>query len=270
MKPLIDGDILLHEIGWSSEFKDKKTKEPILLDADHACDLLKEKIKGICYDVEATEPPIIFLSDSEWLAKKQGRDFVKGFRYDVAKTQPYKGNRTNPKPFHFYNLIAEMLFEYEHVVAVNGLEADDVLCQYQYEHKNTILCSRDKDVRICPGLHFSWECGAQRAIGPVETDVVGFLSKKDNGDVIGYGTAFFYYQMLVGDSADHVPGLPGYGTVKAFQLLNETKSTKEQYNTVRDLYKQSFKEEAKSRFFEQANLLWMRYNKEDNYEFKRR
>lgn len=275
MQPLIDGDVLLHEIGWSAEFKDKETGESVLLDADHACDLLKTKIEGICFDVNATQPPIIFLSDDEVLARQQGRTFVKGFRYDYAKTSPYKGNRVNPKPFHFYNLRAEMFANYETVVALHGFEADDVICQHQFKHydkgevDNTIICSRDKDLRICPGWHFSWECGKQRSVGPAFTPAQGYLEQKDNGDVLGYGSAFFYYQMLVGDTADHIPGLPNYGKAKAFKLLQGVKTTKEQYKIVKNLYKQELGEKAKDYFLEQASLLWMYFNEERKYVFPR-
>lgn len=182
MQPLIDGDILLHEIGWSGEFKDKETKEEILLPTEHVFDLLDKKIQGICHDVEADAPPIIFFSDSEWLAKKQGREYVKGFRYDIAKTKPYKGNRLNPKPFHFYNLLVYMLAEYNCQIATDGEEADDLICYTQVlstsSQTTTIICSRDKDVRIAPGWHFSWECGDQRAIGPIFTDANGWLEKE--------------------------------------------------------------------------------------------
>lgn len=269
MQPLIDGDILLHEIGWSGEFKDKETKEEILLPTEHVFDLLDKKIQGICHDVEADAPPIIFFSDSEWLAKKQGREYVKGFRYDIAKTKPYKGNRLNPKPFHFYNLLVYMLAEYNCQIATDGEEADDLICYTQVlstsSQTTTIICSRDKDVRIAPGWHFSWECGDQRAIGPIFTDANGWLEKRENGDPIGYGTAFFYYQMLVGDSADNIPGLPKFGKTKAYNLLSGAKTTYDQFTIVKNLYKEVMGDKAKEYFMEQANLLWMRFNKEKQY-----
>lgn len=57
MTPLIDGDILLHELGWSGQFKDKETEEEVLLPFEHVQKLLDKKIENICYDVEATNPP---------------------------------------------------------------------------------------------------------------------------------------------------------------------------------------------------------------------
>lgn len=258
MTPLVDGDVLLHEIGWSCEFKDKDSDDTILFDFDRAADMLEEKLRIICEDVGATEPPILFLSDNEFIAKKQGREFVPGFRYSVAKTKPYKGTRKNPKPFHFYNLIVYMMAFHKTMVALNGDEADDLICQVQYRSKaDTVVCSRDKDLRICPGYHYSWECGKQASIDLTKTDGLGWLD--DSGDkFIGYGKAFFYYQMLVGDSADNIPGLPQYGHAKALKLLGDCKTEKDYFDIVKREYQEVKGEEAKEYFLEQANLLWMR------------
>lgn len=254
--PLIDADVLLHEIGWSGEFKDKETGEFILFDFDHVEELLNKKIEIIMEDVGATEPPILFVSDMEWLAKKEGREFIPGFRYSVAKTKPYKGNRNNPKPFHFYNILVYMISQYRTVVAKEGLEADDAICQWQLNNTDTVICSRDKDLRISPGWHYSWECGKQAAVGPVLTDELGWLDNSGE-KFIGYGKAFFYYQMLVGDSADNIPGCPGIGHVKALKLLEECKTEEDYFNVVKEKYKEVLGDESKDYFMEQANLLWM-------------
>lgn len=239
-----------------------------MLPPEEVLDLLDKKIATICRDTEATEPPILFLSDNQWLVdqdnkrrKKRGeepREFIPNFRYSVAKTKPYKGNRNNPKPFHFYNIMAYMLATYKCVVSDYGYEADDMMCIEQTSRvQQTIICSRDKDLRICPGWHYSWECGKQGAIYPTETDRIGWLEKKDNGDILGYGLSFFYYQMLVGDSADNIPGLPGVGKVGAYNALFDKKDEKELFETVKFLYKAELGESSKDYFLEQANLLHM-------------
>lgn len=270
MKPLIDGDILLHEIGWSSQFKDKDTGEEILFDFDYVQELLDNKIKLICDEVEATEAPRIFITDSPWLNERVNKErkwrgeepleYVPGFRYEVAKTKPYKGQRKNPKPFHFYNIIVYLRSAYDVVVARDGLEADDVICQEQFhaDDRQTIVCSRDKDLRICPGLHYSWECGQQAAIGPVYTDNVGWLDFDSRKDTTGYGLAFFYYQMLVGDAADNIPGLPKHGTAAARKILDGCSSEQDYFMAVKTAYKNALGDESKDYFLEQANLLWMR------------
>lgn len=268
MKPLLDGDILLHELGWSGQFKDKDTGEEIILDWDFVEFLLDEKIKLICKEVGATEPPLIFLTDCEDIVKRDNlfckwsgdepRTLTKGYRYDVAVSKPYKGNRTNPKPLYFQSILSYLLTNYNCIVSKDGLEADDEMGIYQAQNQledETIICSRDKDLRTIPGWHYSWECGKQGSISPTYTDRIGWLEQKSNGDVLGYGLSFFYYQMLVGDNADHIPGLPKYGKVKAFKLLSELKTEKDLFECVKSQYKDSGM--SKEYFLEQANLLYI-------------
>lgn len=279
MKPLIDGDILLHEIGWSGEFKDKDTGEAVLLPFETVQEILDDKIKGICYDVEATEPPVIFLTNSERLTEIVNRSqrysdqppcvYLPNFRYEVAKTKPYKGTRKNPKPFHFWNISAYLLANYDVVVSRGGLEADDMMCLQQTREDNTIICSRDKDLRICPGWHFSWECGKQRSVGPHHTDPIGSLSVGNNGKTLGYGLSMFFYQMLVGDAADNIPGLKGVGDAAAYKLLSELTTEEEMYKAVKNLYKEKLGEGAKEMFMEQMQLLWMKQTGAPLYKFKK-
>jgi len=273
MKPLIDGDILLHELGWSGEFKDKETGEVVLFDFDKVQELLDDKIKFICEEVEATEAPRIYITNTEWLVEQANNrnkwtggpylEYEPVFRYEVAVSKPYKGTRKNPKPFHFYNITAYLLSNYDVQVSYDGLEADDCMCIDQYSriqegHTDTVICSRDKDLRICPGWHYSWECGNQASIGPTFTDELGWLDF--NGEkTIGYGKAFFYYQMLVGDTADNIPGLPKYGDAAAKKMFAEPMSEEEMLEAVKNAYKESpHIENPKEYFLEQANLLWMR------------
>jgi 5'-3' exonuclease len=113
---------------------------------------------------------------------------------------------------------------------------------------------------MCPGYHYSWECGKQPSHGPVFVDYFksGWLIKKPDGKVIGYGDKFFYYQMLTGDTVDNIPGLPKWGTVKAFKTLDTNFTSKrDMYELVSGLYKEAMGEEWLSYFKEQANLLWM-------------
>lgn len=277
MTPLIDADILLHELGWSGEFKDKDTGEIVLFPFERVAELLDEKIRLICEDVRATTEPVLFITSSEWLTEQINKEkdrsgeehinFSPVFRYEIAKTRPYKGTRNNPKPFHFYNLITYMRAKYNVVVSTDGLEADDMMgiAQCSAFEDSTIICSRDKDLRMIPGWHFSWECGGQKAIGPNFTDRIGGLFKE--GDkLLGYGLKFFYYQMLTGDPVDTVPGLPGIGPAKAFELLKDLRTEEDIFKAVKNKYIEVMgKEIAKDYFLEQANLLWIKQKKDKGY-----
>lgn len=287
MRPLIDADILLHELGWSGQFKDKESGEEVILDFEKVKDMLDEKIRLICEDVDATEPPILFVTNSQTLTdrvnklrKWQGLSpipFVPNFRYEVAKAKPYKGTRKNPKPFHFYNILFYLMAEYNVKISRDGMEADDMICIEQMRTEEpTIICSRDKDLRICPGWHFSWECGEQRSVGPTMTDELGWLTLQEKVDektgkvkdrkVLGYGLAFFYYQMLVGDTADNIPGLPKWGLVKAYKLLAGLETKEDFYKAVKTAYKETMGEKAKEYFLEQGNLLWMIQQKGQRFD----
>ena len=63
--------------------------------------------------------------------------------------------------------------------------------------------------------------------------------------------------MLVGDSADNIPGLPKVGTVGAYDMLNEINSIEDLHKTVKNAYIERMGEQAKEYFTEQATLLWM-------------
>ena len=296
MTPLIDADILLHELGWSGEFKNKEEQdglevgEIVLFPFEKVQELLDEKIRGICLDVDATGPPILFITNSDWITKHLNRIrkytgaekcyHVSGYRYDIAKTKPYKGTRHNPKPYHFYNIITYLIAEYDVRISRGGLEADDEMCLYQTKQDNTIICSRDKDLRICPGWHYSWECGGQRSVGPHYTDTIGSLSlvvkefvnevtKKvtTTKEIKGYGLKFFFAQMLTGDTADNIPGLPKVGAVGAYNLLSPLNTEKGLLHAVADLYTTKMGDQAKTYFREQADLLWMQQEGKPRYKF---
>ena len=280
---LIDGDILLHEIGWGGQFVDPNSGEEVILKYERVGEILDKKIELILDETEAEEP-LIFLSSSERINKMASRagyecTYVPNFRYDIAVTKPYKGTRNNPKPYHFYNIVAHLLSQYPIVMSEDGYEADDMMGMYQCSHEDTIICSRDKDLRITPGWHYSWECGKQASVGPVETDKIGWLELVEKKSVSGttgkitktkelkgYGLKFFFSQMLTGDTADNIPGLKGVGVAAAYKVLDDLHTEKDLYMCVKNLYKEIMGEGAREFFLEQSKLLWIAQQKGKFYE----
>src|SRR5690606_18373771 len=119
---------------------------------------------------------------------------------------------------HYDNLTAYIFGKYDVKVAV-GMEADDLMSVDQWEavkagRLDTIICSRDKDLRITPGMHFGWPCGKQPQFGPCRVTELGEIELKNNGKkLIGTGLKFFYSQVVTGDTTDNYPGLPKGGPV---------------------------------------------------------
>lgn len=272
MTPLIDADILRYEIGNSGQYIDPVTQELCINDFDKVAELLDQKIKEICGEVWATEPPVLYLTNDRRLHKKEAkarkkagleeREYQPNFRDAVAEKKEYKGSagRKKEKPFHYDNLTAYMFANYEVKVAY-GMEADDLMSVDQYariDALDTIICSRDKDLRITPGMHFGWECGRQPQFGPERVTELGAIELKGGKKLVGTGLKFFYSQVLTGDTVDNIPGCPGAGPVAAYQSLHDAETEAQLFERVLERYKKSYGEdECHKEMNEQCQLLWM-------------
>lgn len=241
-QPLIDGDIVVYEAGFGAEVGLGEGEHPPF---DWAAQQLDNIISNICAMVEAAEPPIIFLTGKT------------NFRYAIAKRTPYK-ERDGNKPFHYKNLIAYIKGKYDYRIT-EGLEADDLMSIEQTSRPSeTIICSRDKDLKSVPGFHYSWELGAQPSFGPELVEEFGYLTYDEGKKKLsGVGLKFFYAQCIMGDPTDSIPGLPRYGPKKAFDILQTTNTKEEAFEAVLGAYKAVFDVSAEVELLEQARLLWM-------------
>ena len=265
MKPLVDGDVLVYEIGWAAEtgwraIKEwKEGDEPLPPPPfDYVAELLDNRVAEICGKVMATEPPTLYLTGKG------------NFREAIAKKKPYKGNRKEDnKPWHYANIKSYMQTKYD-VIIVEGMEADDAMCIEQvdrlYNRGNplrkdvteSIICTRDKDLRQCPGWHFGWELGNQPQYGPKFVEGFGEIELDDKKKLRGCGDKFFYAQLITGDPVDNVPGLPRKGAVEAFNLLGNTQTREEAEKAVVEAYRGFYGDDAyRQEMREQAQLLWM-------------
>lgn len=270
MKPLIDSDVLRYEIGFSGEFVDENGERQVR-SFEFVADLFDQRIKEICAEVWATEPPLLFITNDRRLhkivnkkRKKEGKEeleYVPNFRDEVAQKKEYKGNRKQDKPFHYDNLTAHIFANYDVAVAV-GMEADDLMSIHQYERvKNgqldTIICSRDKDLRMTPGFHFGWACGRQPQFGPAKVTDIGELELKGGKKLVGTGLKFFYSQVLTGDAVDNYGGLQGCGPVAAYKSLHDCETEAELFARVAGLYEAKCGENWRAEMLEQCRLAWM-------------
>jgi hypothetical protein len=242
-QPLIDADIFLYEVGFGVETAWTGDGYPPF---DYAAELLDNRIGNICAMVEATEPPILFLT---------GKD---NFRFDIAKRQPYK-DRPGNKPWHYKNIKAYIKGKYDYRESV-GMEADDLMAIEQTRRGDeTIICTRDKDLRAVPGWQYGWELGNQPQFGPLLVDTTGSISlSSDRKKIVGCGELFFYAQCLTGDPTDSIPGLGDKtGPVKAMKILDGCTDTKEAFKRVQEAYRGLYGDRGDEELLEQGRLLWM-------------
>lgn len=200
----------------------------------------------------------------------QPSKYVPNFRDTVAKKKEYKGNRKdNKRPLHYQNLV-EYVCATRDVVLAEGCEADDLLAIYQCEAEplTTVICSRDKDLKIIPGMHFGWACGRQPQWGPDQVKELGRIKLAKSGkDIKGDGLLFFYSQVLTGDKTDHYDGLPKCGPVKAYKILQECQSEAEMFKAVSEAYRGFYGDDKwRAEMFEQCQLAWMIKEREEGGE----
>ncbi len=141
----------------------------------------------------------------------------------------------------------------------DGLEADDLLAIEQTRRPlETIICTRDKDLRAVPGWHYGWELGNQPQYGPQLVSELGEIRlSADRRSVKGEGLLFFYSQCITGDSVDTVAGLPRFGAVKAFEILSGCQSSYNAFERVLEAYRGVYGPLAEEMLLEQGRLLWM-------------
>ena len=159
------------------------------------------------------------------------------FRYNVARTLPYKGNRKAPKPVH-YGAVRKYLIEHWKAVVVSGMEADDAIGIDATTAHKALIVTIDKDMDMIPGYHYNF-------VKKVFYKVSEFEAYRN-----------FYSQMISGDTIDNIPGIPGFGKMKADKKLADAKTREELESIVRTVYKDAgFNEDY---YNEMHDLLWIR------------
>lgn len=249
----------------------------------------------------------------EWLREVCGAAFVcthttmylKGGRSEMAYFYPYqkeRGSSMNPELRARVTELRRALHNYSTATIYPApqwyVEADDSMSKMHNDIiANTgdglisIIASGDKDLRMNCGLFYdlntkkfssqgTWVNGAwQDSFG--RADWVRPTGK--SGKLTGRGTAMFWAQMLGGDTADTIKGVPlayqpqldmfdplkggksraigikkAYGMSFACKVISHCKSDLAAYIAVKAAYKAHFKSDWDFFLFENAFLLWMR------------
>jgi hypothetical protein len=213
MHILIDGDIIGYRIGFSTEEENEKI----------VISRVATFIETMLWEDLQTESYQGYLT---------GKD---NFRYDIAITAPYKGNRTAPKPKHL-QLIRDYLVSAWDFQVSEGQEADDsIAIEHVARNYESVIASIDKDFMQLRGNHWNF----------VKKEMT-FVTEEE-------ALLNFYLQVLTGDRVDNIIGLKGIGPVKAKQRLAGCESAAEMYSACVEAYGGSTE-----RVIENCRLLWLR------------
>lgn len=209
MKALLDGDIYAFRSSSSAENEDLEI----------AIWRMEEMIDNTLAETSADEFSI-FLSGEN------------NFRYDIYPE--YKANRKQPKPRHLIACKEYLIDKYAAQVS-EGCEADDLLGIAQCSQQDTIICSLDKDLRMIPGNHYSFEISGKITRGPNAGE--SWVKPAERVFVEPFdGLRRFYTQCLTGDSTDNVKGASGIGKVKAERILADCRTEQALLEATRDCF----------------------------------
>lgn len=149
------------------------------------------------------------------LLKKVPQD---NFRYQVAITKPYKGNRERELPVS-YDTIMEYLVHKYAGITIKYVETDDAIAQLarmlRNEGREYVIVSDDKDLNQIPGWHYKhskeeWIRGDDlifyRQTFKMKDGVPHYTSTLD-----ATGEFKVWLQMIVGDTSDNISGVLGAG-----------------------------------------------------------
>ena len=213
MHVLIDGDIIGYRIGFSTEEENEKivvSRVATFIESMLWEDLDAETYQG-------------YLTGSG------------NFRNDIARTAPYKGNRTAPKPKHLQFIRDYLVSAWDFKIS-EGEEADDsIAIAHTESNYTTVIASIDKDFLQLPGKHWNFVKKEMTEVNEAEA----LLN--------------FYRQVLTGDRVDNIIGLKGIGPVKADKILANCTSRAEMYLACIEAYGGS-----EERVIENCQLLHLR------------
>lgn len=164
------------------------------------------------------------------------------FRYDVAVTRPYKGNRDNVRRPTYEREIKDYIIKNYPTIIADGCEADDLMGikQTQYGPEESVIITLDKDLDQVPGFKYNFLRDTKYNISP---------------ELAYYN---LHMQILTGDSTDNIPGLPGIGPGKAAKALHGLETERKQMEEVARMYQMhSGKEDWLTYMTEQARLVFI-------------
>lgn len=199
---------------------------------------------------------------------------AKCFRYFYPTIKQYQANRPTrimPLKSALKEHLINNPLQYEDrgitIEFSEWFEADDLIITDAYRFKeNGIVSSGDKDMYLTPYPYFN------NSLGRIETidDPYGYieLDRTKCMPCVGRGWAFFFAQLLMGDTADNVKGITkingkDVGAVGAYNILKDARSVTDALDIVLPLYAA-----INQNILAEAEMLWLRRHPTDSaYKF---
>lgn len=190
----IDADFLAYQVAYVREGEEKSFE-----DMAHNADVSIKHIRRLAgaehYKLHVT-----------------GNGSNKGGRYNQAILKEYQANRADKEKPEMLEAIRDWMVSARDGVNHLDIEADDGIVieqQKAIDEGNanlSVIASRDKDLRMAHGLLLDMETGEIRESGGYGS--LWLDDTKSTKKLVGVGPAFFFAQLLMGDTADNISGVP--------------------------------------------------------------
>ena len=212
MKVIFDADSLIYASCFRRKDNRKSSDDLFETDIEVAFDKFKSsfgKLLAFLEDIVEVDE-IVFCNGSK-----------NNFRQDISPE--YKLNRTQKRPEILSELHEKVKFEYGSIYG-DGVETDDVVATLWREEvllngiDSVIIMSLDKDYKQFPCWFYDYHYKRRELIKITDKEAI------EN----------FYYQMIVGDTADNVNYCKGFGKVYAKKLF---KGFESMFNEAKSLLK---------------------------------
>lgn len=245
LRPLIDADYMPYRFGFSADAgmrNELRTNHPGITDEEIAAALAETDYEHHALHGAKNAMEMILDKFSPEYRLYLQDDSIKTYRYALASIQPYKGNRTDFVKPKYHKEVRQYLFDVWRAIAVRHIETDDAVALEQFDNpdKTTVIVSQDKDLKMIPGWHFD----------PVKESLFYQTIKDANN--------WLFWQMLVGDKSDNIPGIKGVGEVRANKLIESCKQDTDAIREeVKKLYQRDYGTEWERAYHEVGSLLWI-------------
>lgn len=224
----------------------------LILDGDGPAYVAAATVKTVATGIRRMQTAILtqmFLTKAEnAIVHLTANTSAKAGRFNILAAKPYQGNRTSKAKPPLLEACRQALAQRENwlpefeVVLHHQLEADDGMIIDAYRLKeHGIIWSDDKDLRMTP---YNYWCQDTQTV--MTGYGFGKLWMKHTGSgtakCLGVGKKFFWAQMLMGDTADHIQGVAKLGgklcgPVGAYEYLAHDMSEHACANLVLDAYR---------------------------------
>jgi len=216
---VIDGDVLLYMSMWGNDTL-KETQATF-----------KEKFNSVLEQLFA----------KDYVMAMGGPYNFRDDLFSEYKKSPSRMKSKSKKPEWFDDLKSWTVNYYDGCILTDNCEADDMVRVWSLEldraEINRCVVTIDKDLDCIPGLH----------LNPRKGEV--YEVSKD------WAEYFYWKQLLMGDSVDNIPGLPGVGPKTAEAMLKPASNHVERKKIICCAYHNKFKEEGFNHMLLNGKLL---------------